>query len=133
MNGGPSPATYIAKAKAAVSEAQLLLVAGYTDGACSRAYYAMFDAAHAALFSLGIEGVTAPIKSHSMLVSRFGQHVVLAGHLPATHGEAINKAQRFRQVADYSGDPVSIENAEWVVGEAAAFVAAVRGKFMQHG
>lgn len=129
MTGVPSYTTYLAKAEAALSEAQLLLGAGYTDGACSRAYYAMFDAAHAALFSLGIEGVTAPIKSHSILVGRFGQSVVLAGHLPATHGEAINKAQRFREIADYSGDPISLDNAEWVVEQAADFVAAVRKKF----
>lgn len=130
MSGAPSPATYIAKAEAALSEAKLLLCAGHADGACSRAYYAMFDAAHAALFSLGIEEVPAPIKSHGMLVSRFGQFIVLAGHLPATHGEAINKAQRFRQIADYSGDPVSLTNAEWTVEQAETFVAAVRGKFM---
>ena len=130
MTVAPSPATYITKAEAALSEAQLLLGSGHSDGACSRAYYAMFDAAHAALFSLGIEGVTAPIKSHGILVSRFGQHVVLPGHLSATHGEAINKAQRFREIADYSGDPVSLSNAEWIVEQAAAFVAAVREKFV---
>ena len=129
MTVAPSPATYIAKAKAALSEAQLLLGSGHADGACSRAYYAMFDAAHAALFSLGIEGINAPIKLHSTLVGRFGQYVVLPGHLSAKHGEAINKAQRFRQIADYSGDPVSLSDAEWVVEQAATFVAAVREKF----
>ena len=46
--------------------------------------------------------------------------------MPAEHGEALNKVQRFRQVADYSGDPVSLENANWAVEQAEAFVAAIR-------
>jgi uncharacterized protein (UPF0332 family) len=127
MSDALSPLTYLAKAEAALSGARLLLHAADTDGACSRAYYAMFDAAHAVLFALGVEQQTAPIKTHAMLVGRFGQHVVLTGHLPATYGETLNKVQRFRQIADYSGDPVSVENAEWAVEQAEAFVAAVRG------
>ena len=63
MSDAPSPKTYIAKAEAALSGARLLLQSGDADGACSRAYYAMFDAAHAALFALGIEQLTAPIKT----------------------------------------------------------------------
>jgi uncharacterized protein (UPF0332 family) len=37
------------KAARALDSARLLLDAGDTDGACNRAYYAMFDAARAAL------------------------------------------------------------------------------------
>lgn len=48
------------KAKRALSAARLLLTAGDGDGACNRAYYAMFDAAHAALFALAIEKFDAP-------------------------------------------------------------------------
>ncbi len=130
MNDAPSPKTYIGKADAALSGARLLLSSGDSDGACSRAYYAMFDAAHAALFALGVEGMAAPIKTHGRLVSEFGRHVVLAGHLPATHGEALNRAQRFREIADYSGDPVSLSNAAWVVVQAGALIEAVRAKFL---
>ena len=126
MSDALSPLTYLAKAAAALSGARLLLHSADADGACSRAYYAMFDAAHAALFALGVEQKTAPIKTHTMLVGRFGQYVVLAGHLPATYGETLNRVQRFRQIADCSGDPVSVENAEWAVEQAEAFVAAVR-------
>ena len=111
MNAALSPKTYIAKAEAALSGARLLLISGDMDGACSRAYYAMFDAAHAALFALRVEQISAPIKTHNGLVAQLGQHVVLAGHLADTHGEAINKVQRFRQLADYSGDLVKREDA----------------------
>jgi uncharacterized protein (UPF0332 family) len=131
MSDAPSPKTYMAKAEAALSGARLLLRSGDTDGACSRAYYAMFDAAHAALFALGVKQLTAPIKTHNGLVALFGQRVVLPGHLLAEHGEALNKAQRFRQLADYSGDPASAENAEWAVSHAEAFVAAIRARFVR--
>ncbi len=125
MNAALSPETYIAKAEAALSGAQLLLNSGEMDGACSRAYYAMFDAAHAALFALGVEQFSAPIKTHSRLVAQFGQHVVLAGYLADAHGEALNKVQRLRQLADYSGDPVKREDAACAVEQAEAFVAAI--------
>lgn len=62
MNDAPSPKTYIGKAETALSGARLLSSSDDSDGACSRAYYAMFDAAHAALFALGVERLTAPIK-----------------------------------------------------------------------
>lgn len=126
MSAALSRETYIAKAEAALSGAQILLSCGEIDGACSRAYYAMFDAAHAALFALNVEQINAPIKTHSRLVAQFGRHVVLAGHLPDTHGEALNKVQRLRQLADYSGDPLKHDDAAWAVQQAGAFVAAIR-------
>ena len=129
MIDAPPPKTYLAKAEAALSGARLLLQSGDADGACSRAYYAMFDAAHAALFALGVEQLTAPIKTHNGLVAMFGQRVVLAGHMGAEHGEALNRVQRFRRLADYSGDPVTSENARWAVEQAEAFVAAVKLRF----
>lgn len=42
-------AEFWAKANQAAASARLLLTAGDTSGACNRAYYAMFDAARAAL------------------------------------------------------------------------------------
>jgi len=44
-----NPEKLIRKARRAVESAQLLYEADDVDGACSRAYYAMFDAARAAL------------------------------------------------------------------------------------
>lgn len=43
------------KAGQALASARLLLDAGDPDGACNRGYYAMFDAARAALISAGAE------------------------------------------------------------------------------
>ena len=124
-----SPRTYLTKAEKALSTAHLLVQAQDADGACNRAYYAMFDAAHAALFALGIEGLTKPIKTHKGLVARFGQEVVVAGHLPAEHGEDLNKVAELRLLADYSDGSVAIDRAAWGVERAEAFVAAVKKKF----
>jgi len=106
-----TPATYMRKAATALSAARLLLRAGDTDGACNRAYFAMFDAAHAALLMAGIELPEAPVKTHNGLIALFGQHLVRTGHLDAEHGIAFNKVQNLRLLADYEGGPISIENA----------------------
>lgn len=120
--------SYCRKADAALSAARLLLEAKDGDGACNRAYYAMFDAAHAILFALGVEVLAAPIKTHNGLLAKFGQEVVLKGHLPAAFGEDLNAVQRFRQIADYSGDPVAETKAIWAVERAEAFVAAIKAR-----
>ena len=44
-----TPQELMAKADRALASAKLLLDSGDVDGACNRAYYAMFDAARAAL------------------------------------------------------------------------------------
>jgi uncharacterized protein (UPF0332 family) len=67
-----TPDLYMRKAQIALSGAQLLLNAGDSDVATSRAYYAMFDAAPAALFALGIEEANAPIKTHNGLMLSLG-------------------------------------------------------------
>lgn len=126
MISAPSSQTFLRKAESAIAEARLLLGAGHSDGACSRAYYAMFDAAHAALFTFSVEEISAPIKTHNGLIAKFGQHVVATGHLTAEYGSDLNKIQSLRALADYSGDPVAIEKAEWAVERAAAFLAAVK-------
>ena len=128
---GTSALSFFRKAEQALSAARLLLKAQNADGACNRAYYAMFDAAHAALFALGVEGLTSPIKTHNGLVAKFGQHVIATGQLAAQHGNDLNKVQNLRQLADYSGDPVALEDTAWAVERAEAFVVAVRARFMK--
>jgi hypothetical protein len=44
------------KAQTAATSARILLNAGDVDGACNRAYYAMFDAARAALLASCVSG-----------------------------------------------------------------------------
>ncbi len=51
MSSAFTPAKYIIKAERALNAARLLSEAGEIEGACNRAYYAMYDAAHAALLA----------------------------------------------------------------------------------
>jgi hypothetical protein len=50
--------------------------------------------------------------------------------LVATCGEALNAGQSFRQLADYTGDPVSLNDAQCSVAQASAFIEAVGRKFI---
>ena len=122
MTDAGLPSAYLQKAQRALARARLLLEAGDAEGACNRAYYAMFDAAHAALIAVGAELPDALIKTHSGVIAAFGQHLVRSHHLPAEYGAAFNKVQRLRQLADYTGEPISITDATWALQQAQGFV-----------
>ena len=124
-----TPAAYMRKAEQALSSARQLLATGDADGACNRAYYAMFDAAQAALLAAKVEAAASSTKTHRGLISAFGQHLVLGGHVTAELGSSLNKVERLRLLADYTGDPVSDEDSAWAVEQADAFVDAVRDVF----
>lgn len=119
---------YMEKAERALDEARLLLRGKGTEGACSRAYYAMFDAAHAALMAAGIE--TAEIKTHNGLLAVFGRELVLTKRIHSDFGKALNQVQRLRQIADYTAEPPEMDKAQWAVDQAEVFVEAVRSAFM---
>ena len=119
-------AGYMRKAERALDEARLLMRESKTEGACSRAYYAMHDAAHAALLATGFEKPDAIIKTHHTLIGEFGKRLVLGGLIDSAHGRAFNKAQEVRQLADYSAEPPPLDDAEGAVEKAETFVAAVR-------
>jgi uncharacterized protein (UPF0332 family) len=129
MTAHLTPASYIAKAERALSEARLLLQAGGTDGACNRAYYAMHDAAHAALMATGHETPDAIIKTHHTLIAEFGKKLVQSGQLAADLGRAFNKVEDIRLLADYSAESPPPVEAEWCVERAEVFVAAIKAKF----
>ncbi len=59
-----SPSAYLAKAERALASARLLLADDDREGACNRAYYAMFDAAHAALLHQG--ALANPAKTRAL-------------------------------------------------------------------
>ena len=120
-------AGYMGKAERALDEARLLLRDKKTEGACSRAYYAMHDAAHAALLATGFETPDAIIKTHHSLIAEFGKRLVLGGQIDAAHGRAFNKVQEIRLVSDYSAEPPPFDDAQGAVEKAEAFVASIRG------
>lgn len=105
---------------------------GDTEGACSRAYYAMFDAAHAALRAMGIETSGSEIKTHTGLLMVFGKELVQTKRVDADLNKALNQVQRLRQIADYTAEPPEPDKARWAVEQAEAFVEAMRAKFLTH-
>jgi len=120
-------ADYLGKSERALDEARLLLREGKTEGACNRAYYAMHDAAHGALFAVGYETPDALVRTHHGPIAAFGKELVLGGKIHADFGRAFNKVQDMRLLADYDAEPPEPEAAKSAVVLAEAFVAAVRG------
>lgn len=86
-------ASYMRKAERALAEARPLLREKAPEGACNRAYYAMHDAAHAALIANGHEAPDAIIKTHHGLIAEFGKKLVQSGQVDAAFGRAFNKVQ----------------------------------------
>lgn len=120
-----APGDYMGKASRALTSARLLLGNGDVEGACNRAYYAMFDAAHAALIAAGVPHREATTRKHSGLIGAFGLHLVKTHRIAVELGSAFNKVERLRRLADYTGDPIPVEDAMWAVEQAASFMEAV--------
>jgi uncharacterized protein (UPF0332 family) len=120
----------MAKARRAAVSAKLLLDAGDADGACNRAYYAMRDAARAALLAAAAPVEAEIARTHGGLISSFSLHLVKSGRVPLALGRALNRAEEIRLIADYKGDAVELEHAVWVVDQASAFVDAMLAEFM---
>lgn len=113
------------KASRAVASAKLLLEAGDVDGACNRAYYAMFDAAKAALLWSGAPVEPTVARTHSGLISAFSLHLVKTGHIAVEFGRSMNRVSEIRLIADYTGDEVTADKAQSAVTQAALFVDAI--------
>lgn len=119
----------MAKAERATNSARLLLNAGDADGACNRAYYAMFDAARAALLLSQAPVATETARTHGGLIAAFSLHLVKTGHVPIELGRALNRVEEIRLVADYKGDPIDPERAAWAVKQAEVFVSEMKSFF----
>jgi uncharacterized protein (UPF0332 family) len=117
------------KAQTAATSARILLNAGDVDGACNRAYYAMFDAARAALLASGVGESTVNTKTHSGLISKFSLELVKSGQVSVELGKSLNKVEDLRLMADYKGDSILEEDATWEVNQADIFVEALCAKF----
>lgn len=121
-----TPQDLMAKANRALASAKLLLDSGDVDGACNRACYAMFDAARAALLTTNAPVPAEVARTHSGLIAAFSLHLVKPGKVAIEHGRSLNKVEDLRLIADYRGDPVTLENAAWALEQANNFLAAVQ-------
>jgi uncharacterized protein (UPF0332 family) len=119
------PAELIARARRSAASAKVLYDIEDMSGACNRAYYAMFDAARAALLA-GKEPVKSEvIKTHSGLIAAFSLHLVKSGRIPTTYGKSLRQVDQIRLIADYSDEEPDRETAASSIEQANHFVQAV--------
>jgi uncharacterized protein (UPF0332 family) len=90
---------FLERAAISIKSAKLLLDAGEKDGACSRPYYAMHDAARACLAWAGIAPERGEFKTHHGLIGAFGLHLVKRGLFPedkkANHSSVCRSRGKF--------------------------------------
>lgn len=99
-----------------------LIHQGHIEIAASRAYYAMFYAAEAALFEEGLE-----FSSHGATHAAFGEHLAKTKRVnPALHRYLLD-AYRARQSADYDAPAdISHEDANALLSRAREFYSTIK-------
>ena len=112
------------KAREALAEALVLLKNGYSRGVCNRAYYAVFEAAHA---MLSAQNIPRP-KSHSGLNTQFNQHIVKTGLIDVETGRILSEIENARLIADYTGKSISEHQASETADMAERFVSVVESR-----
>ena len=100
-----------------------MLDAGLLKGACSRAYYAVFEAARAALMLAGV----APGKTHRGTRTKFHAHFVRdTGRIQSDIAAYLGQTEQWRMASDYSVDAaLSISQARECVVNARTFIATI--------
>jgi len=96
----------IDNAKKFLDSSKLLLKANDYDSTVSRIYYAMFFSTEALLLTKNLAA-----KSHSGLISMFGEHFIKTNVFPKEMGRQLNRAYDKRLIGDY-GTSVTIEKEE---------------------
>ncbi|MEI2769723.1 MAG: HEPN domain-containing protein [Candidatus Competibacter sp.] len=117
---------YLLKARRALASARLLLENGDIEGSCNRAYYAMFDAAHAALLRHQPGINPAETRTHNGLITAFGKHLIKTGLMTPELGRVLNQVERIRLLADYTGEEIEPDKAAWAVEQATVFVETIQ-------
>lgn len=120
----------MAKARRACASAEVLLAVGDVDGACNRAYYAMFDAAQAALLASGAPVGAELGKTHRGLINAFSAHLVKDGPVPREMGRLLKRAEEIRLIADYNGESVDLDDARAMIEQAQVFIAMMSDLFL---
>ena len=114
-------ASLIERARKYIQSAGMLLESGDYESSVSRAYYAMFFSAEAALLCKDLSS-----SSHGGVLSTFGEHFVKTGIFPKTMGRALNRAFGKRQLGDYEHRfVISRKDAQEVLKDAISFVDEV--------
>ena len=118
----------VGKAAESLDAARELEGKAHHGFAASRAYYAMFYAAEAALLHKDLQ-----FKKHSAVHAHFNTLFVKAGVFPPRMFKALDAAFQVRTKGDYGVSPVAEEHATRTIRDAEDFVAAVRDYLRREG
>ena len=114
------------KAERSLQAARTLIEANLTDDAISRAYYAVFHSARAALKVKGIETMT-----HQGLIIQVALHLVKPGLLETEYGDILRQEKEDRETGDYEPfTSFGLDEAEKLVKDAEKFVVRIQ-KFLK--
>jgi uncharacterized protein (UPF0332 family) len=112
------------KAQGAARSARLLAAEGDPNGAANRAYYAMFNAARAALEARTNLDIV-DVRRHSAVLQLFSLHIVRAGLVDPSISRALNEVFNVRAIAGYDEEAVSPTDAGELIESMDAMLAAV--------
>ena len=105
-----------------MEDAQALLRRDRLRAAADRAYYAMYHAAQAVLYDMGLKP-----KTHAGLRKMFSEHLVKPKRVNAEFSRALGESFRLRQISDYKADAViDPEKVKDVVKKGAEFLAKMK-------
>jgi hypothetical protein len=111
---------HLATAREKLSSAERDLQATAYRDCVSRAYYAMYHAARAALLRHRVEP-----RTHRGVLRMVHQHLVRNGELPRELAQALADVRDLREYGDYgAAAPVTKEDAEAALADARKFLAA---------
>lgn len=119
---------YIDNAREMLEVARLNLNNDYYGSACNRAYYAIFYAASALLYSKGIS-----YGKHSAVIAAFRQHFVKTGEFKIEWSDIYEFIMTSRHIGDYDLDThIEKDRAENAVTDAENFVEEVEQWLRKH-
>ncbi len=115
-------AANLERAEQSIAAAKELVAGGFHDFAASRAYYAAFYAATAALLTEGLE-----LSKHSGVIASVHQRLIKTCRLDKEKGKELNWLFELRNVGDYGVTiHVSQQDAERAIQVAADFLRVIR-------
>jgi len=116
------------RADQSINAAQELVKKGFYDFAASRAYYAAFYAATAALLSMEVE-----MSKHSGVIAYIHQKLVKTGKLNKGQGKALNWLFELRSIGDYGVmEHVSKEESEKAIIATRDFIDTIHSLLQEN-
>ncbi len=110
----------IDKARESLTAARQMLDAGHAGFAASRAYYAMFYAAQAALLCKDLQ-----FGKHSAVLAHFNKTFVKQGVFSPERFKEFRNAFDLRAQGDYGLEPIPFEEVEGLLSQAQNFIGDV--------